>query len=647
MDQLVFINAQRAVVVVELGQHVLASHVGRQIVEPVERLHLVDECLRDHVALNALEIEVVVDILHQVAGIAHQQAVALVRGTGHVVAFDEGEGVGVGVADLLGRQFFEPHVEQPDRLCRIPTENILLGCTGEGFAGFRGAQGMLDGVVGVGSGIAQVSVTECFGQQRRYVVRIDTPDLLYVPAWRVDRYQPVSVTVELEVIEQPERLQRVNLCEMDRTLPVEMGQHVEQHHLALVDRPFGQFHVDRIHHQVTIGFLDDARGDRVVLVYGQGETVARQVVDFASVAQNKFGARIFVADKIDGLFQLQRAVHDVFYGQHVVGVGVFAAWQREGDARRIVGFGFQFVDVPFGAQVARVHDPHVRAHAVHLLIEPQGESVVIPVVDDDGVGQYRLQVVPADVAGHRAVRTVVIVPVLGRENARYDHADDRSGYGSHEALASGGPDDQVAHGEYAQADPDAEGVERTRINIVAFARFVGRGVEVNHQRDAHHHEEPHDDREVARIAVELIDQADKTQQEGEEIVGVAPLVIRYFVRQVVLRPEVKLVDPLDAREPVAVGDDRVGRLDVALAPHEIPKEIAPVHVVELVGEEIVEVLAERRLHDYQRFVARTVVPKRPASEIEHFDLVRASLRVADDFAVFIPFVIGPGAVGAP
>ena len=220
-----------------------------------------------------------------------------------------------------------------------------------------------------------------------------------------------------------------------------MGQHVEQHHLALVDRPFGQFQVDRIDHQVAVGLLDNARSDRVVLVYWQRETVARQVVDFASVAQNKFGARIFVADEIDGLFQLQRAVHDVFYGQHVVGVGVFAARQREGDARRIVGFGFQFVDVPFGAQVARVHDPYVRAHAVHLLIEPQGESVVISVVDDDGVGQYRLQVVPADVAGYRAVRTVVVVPVLGRENARYDHADDRSGYGSHEALASGSPDD--------------------------------------------------------------------------------------------------------------------------------------------------------------------------------------------------------------
>ena len=426
-----------------------------------------------------------------------------------------------------------------------------------------------------------------------------------------------------------------------------MGQHVEQHHLALVDRPFGQFQVDRIDHQVAVGLLDNARSDRVVLVYWQREAVVRQVIDQVSIAQIVFGTRIFAADEVDGLFQFQRTVHDVEYGNYVVGISVFAARQREGDAGRIVGFGFHLVDVPFGAQVTRVHDPHVRAHAVHLLIEPQGKGVVVAVVDDDGIGQYRLQVVPADVAGHRAVRTVVIVPVLGRENARYDHADDRSGYGSHEALASGGPDDQVAHGEYAQADPDAEGVERTRINIVAFARFVGRGVEINHQRDAHHHEEPHDDREVARIAVELIDQADKSQDEGEEIVGVAPLVIRYFVRQVVLRPEVKLVDPLDAREPVAVGDDRVGRLDVALAPHEIPEEIAPVHVVELVGEEIVEVLAERRLHDYQRFVARTVVPKRPASEIEHFDLVRASLRVADDFAVFIPFVIGPGAVGAP
>ena len=109
--------------------------------------------LGNHVTLNALEIEVIVDVLHQVASIAHQQAVTLVRGTGHVVAFDEGERVGVGVADLLGRQFFESHVEQPDRLYRIPTENILLGCTGEGFTGFRGAEIVLDEIVRISTGI--------------------------------------------------------------------------------------------------------------------------------------------------------------------------------------------------------------------------------------------------------------------------------------------------------------------------------------------------------------------------------------------------------------------------------------------------------------------------------------------------------------
>ena len=150
------------------------------------------------------------------------------------------------------------------------------------------------------------------------------------------------------------------------------------------------------------------------------------------------------------------------------------------------------------------------------------------------------------------------------------------------------------------------GVERTRINIVAFARFVGRGVEVEDQRDARHDEEPHDDREVARVAVELVEQADETQQEGEEIVGVAPLVIRYFVRQVVLRSEVKLVDPLDAREPVAVGDRRLRGLYVALASHEVPQEVAPVHVRELVVEEEVEVLGEGRLDDRARLPVASV-----------------------------------------
>ena len=100
----------------------------------------------------------------------------------------------------------------------------------------------------------------------------------------------------------------------------------------------------------------------------------------------------------------------------------------EGKCRdELVGRTFHLVDIPVGLQVAQVAHAGVGAHAFRLLVVPQGEGVVVAVVDDDGIGQYRLQVVPADVAGHRAVRTVVIVPVLGRENARYDHADDRSG----------------------------------------------------------------------------------------------------------------------------------------------------------------------------------------------------------------------------
>ena len=101
-----------------------------------------------------------------------------------------------------------------------------------------------------------------------------------------------------------------------------------------------------------------------------------------------------------------------------------------------------------------------------------------------------------------------------------------------------------------------------------------------------------------------------------------------------------------AREPVAVRNLHARGLDVALAPHEVPQEVAPVHVRELVVEEEVEVLGEGRFDDRAHLaVARVVDPL--AAEVEHLGAYRAARLVADDLAVLVTLHLGLGAVGGP
>ena len=239
----------------------------------------------------------------------------------------------------------------------------------------------------------------------------------------------------------------------------------------------------------------------------------------------------------------------------------------------------------------------------------------------------------------------MVVPVLGGQDGRNPHAEERGRGRDDPVVAPEEPCQQVAQGQHAQADPDREGVERTGVDVVALARLGGRRVEVDHQRDTRHHEEPHDDREVARVAVELVEQADQTQQEGEEIVGVAAAVLRHLARQAVLRSDVHPVDPADAREPVAVDDQLARGLDVALAAHEVPHEVAPVHVVELVGEEILHVLGERGFDDDLLFVA--VVIGLALAEEHRLLLHDAPRLVADQLAVLVARRLRAGAVGRP
>ena len=318
----------------------------------------------------------------------------------------------------------------------------------------------------------------------------------------------------MQVVDQPELLEDVGLREVDRARPVVVREHVHDHQLALVEVVARQLDIDRVDDQILVLLGDDARTQDVLLVDGQHERLRGEVVARRTVRQLHLGALVVAGEELDGFARLHRTVHALVDGYVVVAVPVFAARQGEGHAGGFVGPGLHLVDVPFAAQIARVHDAHVGAQAVDLLVEPQREGVVVAVVEDDRVGKRRLQVVPADVVGVGAARTVVVVPVLGAENARHHETDDGRRHGGRAVVALGEADDEVLERHHPEPDPHGEGVERSGVNVVAFARFAGRGVEVDHQCDTHHHEERQHDQEVLRVAVELVDQPDEAQDEG-------------------------------------------------------------------------------------------------------------------------------------
>ena len=78
---------------------------------------------------------------------------------------------------------------------------------------------------------------------------------------------------------------------------------------------------------------------------------------------------------------------------------------------------------------------------------------------------------------------------------------------------------------------------------------------------------------------------------------------------------------------------------------EIPQEVTPIHVRQLVVEEEVEVLGERRLDD--RAVLVTVVVEFLTAEIDYLAPYGTALFVAEDFTLVVAHDVGPGAVGAP
>ena len=156
----------------------------------------------------------------------------------------------------------------------------------------------------------------------------------------------------------------------------------------------------------------------------------------------------------------------------------------------------------------------------------------------------------------------------------------------------------LCQGRDTKPDPDTEGIERTCIRIVSFTRLVGCLVQIEHNGQACHKEQEECNPETLDTllsGISLEQQAQNTQQQGQHIIDVMSFIIDNIVRHILLRADQYLVDKRNTGDPVTVQHFAIS-LDIVLTAGEVPHEVAPVHKVQLVGEEITQVFRKRRFH---------------------------------------------------
>ena len=140
---------------------------------------------------------------------------------------------------------------------------------------------------------------------------------------------------------------------------------------------------------------------------------------------------------------------------------------------------------------------------------------------------------------------------------------------------------------------------RTGVCVVSFARLARCLIQVHDNGEAGHKEEEEDHPELldagvcggafSRILAGLPEESEQTQQQRQAVEDVASLVLAQLAGHTALVAQAQVVEEGDAREPVAVLQFSVA-LDVVLSAGEVPHEVAPVHEVDLRGEEDADVL---------------------------------------------------------
>ena len=217
--------------------------------------------------------------------------------------------------------------------------------------------------------------------------------------------------------------------DIDRTGPVTLCEHLENHQVTLVkgvlarerdghavgNRVGSHHHATLAHSILVDGHIDGIGGDEVEILVLGTHPVFQDVLQLEGIV-----AKLTIVLK-DSL------LHVGFNGDILVGAStILNTLPGDGDGRRIVGRTAHLVDIPVGLQVREVADAGIGTYALHILIVPEREGVVIAIGIDDGVTLVlqRHQVVLTEVTTGVTTATVVVIPRLRSHLNGNQQADD-------------------------------------------------------------------------------------------------------------------------------------------------------------------------------------------------------------------------------
>ena len=217
--------------------------------------------------------------------------------------------------------------------------------------------------------------------------------------------------------------------------------------------------------------------------------------------------------------------------------------------------------------------------------------------DEYAVFADGVQVVAGNLDRRVAVAPVVVVPVLAGHEHRHAHTEQRNGKAASDTRCPAAKlfVDPSGKGGDSKAYPDGEGIEGAGIGIVPLTHLVRRLIEVYDYRDSGHEEEQEGHPGSPLVPEALEKQAYEAEQQRKEEIVVLARIVQQGLGSVPLVAQHQPVDEAYAALPVPL--ERIARdrtVYVVLAADEIPHEIAPVHPVELIAEEIFEILAHGR-----------------------------------------------------
>jgi hypothetical protein len=120
----------------------------------------------------------------------------------------------------------------------------------------------------------------------------------------------------------------------------------------------------------------------------------------------------------------------------------------------------------------------------------------------------------------------------------------------------------------------------------------------------------------------LIEQPDQTQQKGQHIKDVTPCIILQIVGQIGLVSRNMLVDKIEATDPISVLHLSMP-LYIVLPSGEVPHEITPIHVVQLIIKEKAKIFDKSRFDFAALFT--TIIEFISRAETLSLDLIEVYL----------------------